>query len=98
MTPNSRYMALSMPAASWSSALRQFRRHQRAKRIVIVDPGFTRKVSTLTEALFRRSNEALDPDMDDRGRLVLPGPGAVEILRSSAERGIPDALDRLRNG
>jgi hypothetical protein len=68
-----------------------------SKRIIVIDPGFSKSGTGFAGILHRNSNEARDPDMDSRGRLILPSHRSVHIMRRSATEGIPKALALLEN-
>jgi hypothetical protein len=72
-----------------------FRRDSRQKRVVVVDPGFNRHSSDLSERLHRRSDEAGGPDVDDQGRLLEAADLGVRIVRKTARDGLAEALDVL---
>lgn len=70
-----------------------WRRSTETKRIVIVDPGFDRGLSTISSALHRRSNEAPEPLTDDTGSLI--DTRNVLIIREGADPGVARAVDEL---
>ncbi len=72
-----------------------YRRQQGSKRIIIVDPGFSKASNGFADLLHRRSNEAQDPDTDEKGRLILPGLGSVRIIREPASAGIALAISEF---
>jgi hypothetical protein len=70
---------------------------QDSKRVIIVDPKFSKNGTPFAGVLHRNSNEAADPDVDPRGRLILPGQRSVQIMRLTATEGIPKALALLEH-
>jgi hypothetical protein len=72
-----------------------FRIEQSSKKIIVVDPEFSRDKSGFAEMLHRNSNESRHPGADTRGRLIPAGGGPVSILRDTAALGIPKALALL---